>query len=101
MHHGVDVAVADHLGDNRISDVGADELGPAHPSLQILARCDRINGDDVIDRRILHQPRGEITAEESAGAGDQNHPGVIHGNSLSADTADGAVRGRRSRPAPP
>ena len=77
VHDGVDVAVADDLGDERIADVGADELGPPHPAQQILARRDRIDRDHVIDQRILRQTRGQITAQESAGTGDQNDLRIV------------------------
>ena len=100
VYHGVDVTVADHLGDEGVADVGANEIGPAHPSLQVLAGSDRVDGDDLLNQRVLRQSGGEVTAEEAAGTGHQDHPGVIsgagpvgfHHRSLSADTDPGEVR---------
>ena len=73
VHHGVDVAVANHLGDERVSDVGTNELGAAHPAHQVLARRDRVHRDDPLDQRVLRQPRGQVPAEETARPGDQHH----------------------------
>ncbi|BBY49658.1 hypothetical protein MARA_31260 [Mycolicibacterium arabiense] len=73
MDHGVDVTVANHLRDERVSDVGPDELRPAHPPLQILARRHRVDRYDVIDLGILRETRDEVATEEPACAGDQNH----------------------------
>ena len=77
MHHGVDIAVANHLGDEGIPDIGPNELGAAHPALQILARGHRIDRDDLLDHRVLRQPRGQIRTQETAGTGDQHNPGVV------------------------
>ena len=84
VHHGVDVAVADDLGDERVTDVGADELRAAHPAQQILARRDRVDGDDVVDQRVLRQPGGQIPAEEPARPGDQHDLGVVQGAVVAA-----------------
>ena len=92
MHDGVDVAVADYLGDERIADVGADELGAAHPPQQVLARCDGVDGDDVVDRRVLREPGGQVSAKEPACAGDQHDLGVAQGAIVVPRvTAPGAV----------
>jgi hypothetical protein len=79
VHHGVDVAVADDLRDERVPDVGADELSAAHASQQILARRDRVNRDDVVDQRVLRQPGGQVPAEEPARSRDQHNLGVVDG----------------------
>ena len=99
VHHSVNVAVSDHLGNQGVPDVGANELGPAHPSLEILAGRDRVDGDDFFDQRVLHQTGGEVAAQESARPRHQYHSGVIrdvgagfHQTSLSADAGHGAVR---------
>lgn len=75
VHDGVDLAVADDLGDERVTDVGAHELGAAHPAQQILARRDRVDGDHVVDQGILGQPGRQIPAQEPARAGDQHNLG--------------------------
>ena len=77
VHHRVDVAVADHLGDERVSDVGADELGAAHPAQHVLAGCDGVDGDDPVDHRVLRQPGGQIPAEEPARTGNQHNLGIV------------------------
>ena len=94
MHHSIDVTVPDHLGNQGVTDIGANEFGPAHPPLEILAGRDRVDGDDFFNQRVLHQTGGEVAAEEPAGARYQHHPGVIrdvgagfHQTSLSADAA--------------
>ena len=46
---------------------------------QVLARRDRVNGDDVVDRRVLREPGGQIPTQEPAGAGDQHDLGVVQG----------------------
>ncbi len=79
MHDGVDLPVADDLGDERVTDVGAHELGAAHPAQQVLARRDRVDRDDVIDQRVLRQPGGQIPAEKPARTGDQDNLRVMNG----------------------
>jgi hypothetical protein len=79
VHHGVDVAVADDLGDERVPDVGADELRAAHPAQQILARRDRVDRDDVVDQRVLCEPGGQIPAEESARTRNQDNLRIVNG----------------------
>ena len=79
MHHGIHVAVADDLGDERVTDVGADELRTAHPSQQILAGRDRIDRDDVVDQRVLREPGGQISAEEPACPRDQDDLRIVDG----------------------
>ena len=47
MHHGVDIAVSNHLGNKRIPNICTDELGAAHAAQHVLARRNRIHGDDA------------------------------------------------------
>ena len=47
VHDGVDIGSGDDLGDDRVADVGAHELGAA----QIVARRDDVDADDPVDRR--------------------------------------------------
>ena len=79
MHDGVDFAVSDHFGDERVPDVGTDELGSAHPPEQILARRDRVDRDDVVDQGVLREPGGQISAQESACPRDQDDLRIVDG----------------------
>jgi hypothetical protein len=79
MHHGVHVAVANHLGDERIPDVGPHELSTPHPAQQILARRDGINRDDVVDQGVLREPGGQVATEKPTRTGDQHDLGILHG----------------------
>ena len=79
VHDGVDVAISDHLGDKGIADVGAHELGAAHPAQHVLAGRDGVDGDNPIDHRVLRQPGGQIPAEKSARTGDQHNLRIVHG----------------------
>jgi hypothetical protein len=56
VHHGVDLAAVDHLGDQRVADVGPDELRPAHPPPQIGGRRHGVHSDDPLDGRVFGQP---------------------------------------------
>ncbi len=85
MHHRVDVAIANHLGDERITNVSADELGPTHPAQHVFARRDRVDRDNPFDQWILREPSCQVPAEKSACTSDQHHLGVMHG--VAADTA--------------
>jgi len=72
MHHGVHRGLRDDLGDERVADVGADELGPAHPPQQIPRRWDGVDPEHPLDIGVGGEPGGEMAAEEPADPGDEN-----------------------------
>jgi hypothetical protein len=78
VHDGVDAGVGDDLGDEGVADVGAHELGAAHPAQQVARGRDGVDAQDPVDVRVGGQPRGEVPAEEPADAGDE-HDGWRHG----------------------
>src|SRR6185312_21001 len=86
--------VANHLGDERVSDVGPNELRASHPALQVFAGRDRVDCDDPVDHRVLREPGGQVPAEEAACTRHQDHFGVmdvvcsrIHAHSLTTGAA--------------
>jgi hypothetical protein len=85
MHHRIDIAIANHLGDERIANVSAHELSATHPAQHVFARCDRVDRDYAFDQWILREPSCQVATEKSARASDQHHLGVMQ--SVVADTA--------------
>ena len=69
MHNGVDPSRIDHLGDDRIADVGAHKLSAA----DVLTRSHDIDPDDTFDRGIVGEYLRHAPAEVAGHAGDQNH----------------------------
>src|ERR1700748_604599 len=97
MHHRVDVAVANHLGYEGITDVGANELGPSHPAQHVLAGRDRIYRDDPLDQRVLRQSGSQVAAKKPARTSNQHHFGVVHGV-VRVVAGSGAAPARRIHP---
>jgi hypothetical protein len=70
VHDRVDTRPADHLGDQRVADVGTDELGATHAAQQVPRRRHGVDAEHPFDVRIGGEPGGEVPAEETAHAGD-------------------------------
>jgi hypothetical protein len=49
---GVDLVLGDDLGDERVADVGAHELGAAELALHVRPRRDGVDADDPLDRGV-------------------------------------------------
>ena len=64
MHHGVDIAIANHLGDERITNISADELGPTHPAQHVFARRNRVDREGV---KVLTIKPGPVKTGMTAG----------------------------------
>jgi hypothetical protein len=71
VHHGIDVGRGDHLGE-RITQVGAHELGAPHSAQQFWARRHGVHRENTVDLRIGRESNSQPPADESAGSGDQD-----------------------------
>jgi hypothetical protein len=72
VHDGADPSLGHHLGDERVADVGANELGPAENREISRPRRHRVDADDPLDRRVGGEQAGQPAPEEPADASDQN-----------------------------
>jgi hypothetical protein len=70
VHDGVDLLAAQHLRDDRVTDVGPHELGPA----EIPLRHHRVDADHDLDVGGCRQDLGESTTEVASHPGDEHTP---------------------------
>jgi hypothetical protein len=73
MDDGVHLRGADDLGDQRVADVGPDELGPAQRGAQLPRRRHGVDPDDALDGAVGGQQGREPAAEVAADPGHENH----------------------------
>ena len=67
VHDGVDALADDDLGDHRVADVGADEVGPT----EVAARRDHVDADGALDLRGVRELGDEASPEVAGDAGDE------------------------------
>ena len=70
VHDRVDLGLRQELRDDRVAEVGLQELGP----LELRPRRPGVEAGDVLDLGVAFEPAGQLRAEVAADPGDQDAP---------------------------